>query len=80
MDINSAIIAITTRSSIKVNPVLFVVVEAGIETGGWKPEIRVSGASFDTSIDNLKRGVNPSFLRIIMPFFQGLKNFLLKIP
>ncbi|MFH1883582.1 MAG: hypothetical protein ABIL62_12845 [Planctomycetota bacterium] len=33
----------------------FVVVEAGIETGGWKPEIRVSKASIDTSIDNLKR-------------------------
>ncbi len=27
----------------------FVVVEAGIETGGWKPEPRVSRASIDTS-------------------------------
>ncbi|MFH1881395.1 MAG: hypothetical protein ABIL62_01630, partial [Planctomycetota bacterium] len=34
---------------------LFVVVEAGIETGGWKPEPRVSRASINTSIDNLKR-------------------------
>ncbi|MFH1881486.1 MAG: hypothetical protein ABIL62_02085 [Planctomycetota bacterium] len=33
----------------------FAGVEAGIETGGWKPETRVSRASIDTSIDNLKR-------------------------
>ena len=33
----------------------FVGVEAGIETGGPKPEPRVSRASIDTSIDNLKR-------------------------
>jgi len=38
----------------------FVVVEAGIETGGWKPETRVSRASIDTSIDNLKRETNKS--------------------
>jgi hypothetical protein len=34
---------------------LFGVVEAGIETGGWTPELRASRASIDTSIDNLKR-------------------------
>jgi len=40
----------------------FGVVEAGIKTGGWTPELRVpsgrrtgSRASIDTSIDNLKR-------------------------
>ena len=32
----------------------FGVVEACIETGGWAPELRVSGTSIDTSIDNLK--------------------------
>ncbi|MFZ2149148.1 MAG: hypothetical protein WAV28_18205 [Sedimentisphaerales bacterium] len=33
---------------------------AGIETGGWKPEPRVSRASIDTSIDNLKPKTNKS--------------------
>ena len=41
----------------------FVVVEAGIETGGWKPETRVSRASIDTSIDNLKRNLLPFGVR-----------------
>ncbi|MFH1882124.1 MAG: hypothetical protein ABIL62_05370, partial [Planctomycetota bacterium] len=47
---------------VQVCRILFVVVEAGIsagcltaETGGWTPELRVSRASIDTSIDNLKR-------------------------
>jgi len=40
---------------VQVCRILFVVVEARIETGGWTPEPRVSRASIDTSIDNLKR-------------------------
>ena len=51
--------------------ILFGVVEAGIETGGWTPDPptagfdrnpallgRVSRASIDTSIDNLKRKID----------------------
>ena len=41
--------------------ILFVGLEAGIETGGWKPEIRVSRTSIDTSIDNLKRKMSFEF-------------------
>jgi len=43
------------KKTIWMRRISFGVVEAGIETGGWTPELRVSRASIDTSIDNLKR-------------------------
>jgi len=47
--------------------ILFGVVEAGIETGGWKFELRVSRASIDTPQDALRQRIN-NLERNLLPF------------
>jgi len=52
----------------------FDVVEAGIETGGLKLELRVSRTSVFTSIDNLKRKLSRGRSLNIIYFMPALKT------